>query len=79
MFRNNLILAFTVSLVIFTLVAENEVQAAPEPCNDLLDVMWKPEKLKKPKEEKHDNGKDKHKKEKLKQIKKLLAMILEKK
>ncbi|XP_046960260.1 uncharacterized protein LOC124530247 isoform X2 [Vanessa cardui] len=79
MLRNNLLLAFTVSLVIFTLVAENEVQAAPEPCTDLLEVMFKPEKMKKPKENKNDSDKDKRKKEKLKQYKKLLEMILKKK
>ncbi|XP_050343000.1 uncharacterized protein LOC126768754 isoform X2 [Nymphalis io] len=71
MLRNNLILAF----MIFNYIAENEVQAAPEPCKELLDLVLKPEKLKKKKEDKNDNDKDKRKKEKIKQLKKMLEMI----
>ncbi|CAH0728984.1 unnamed protein product, partial [Brenthis ino] len=74
MLGTKLFSAFILFVLVLTLVAENEVDAAPEPCKELFDIMFaKPEKLKKPKEDKKDvpDDSEKPKKAKKKQLQKL--------
>ncbi|CAH2075546.1 unnamed protein product, partial [Iphiclides podalirius] len=72
MLKSNLLVALLVTVLVLTLVQENEVEAAPEPCHGMYKKP-KEEKSKKPdddeEKDKEKSKKDK-KKEKLKRLEK---------
>ncbi|CAH2229145.1 jg20758 [Pararge aegeria aegeria] len=68
---------FAVTLLVLFITAENEVNAAPEPCGDMMSYYpyKKPAKSIKPKEDKEKMEKDK-KKEFMKKLEKMFGKFL---